>query len=80
MEWSNPIISGKYEYRRFAKSLWLKAFFHDMSGLDGFKNSDEVKLCNTATKYSILSELNSKMKQPNGKFEFILEYPELKKK
>lgn len=77
MEWEKAYKVGKYEYRTFANSLWIKVFFHDMSTLDGFANDSEPMLCDNANKYSIFSELNSKIRKKNGKFEFILEYPEL---
>ena len=77
MRWLETIKVGKYEYRTYSNSLWLKVFFHDMSTFEGFLSEDEVKSCNSAKKYSILSELNSNMKQKNNKFEFLLEYPEL---
>ena len=78
MNWGESFKVGKYEYRKMSGSIWLKVFFHDMSKRVGFKDADEVKLCNSEYKYSILSELSNKMKQANGKFEFLLEYPDLK--
>ena len=77
MEWKETYHEGKYEYRRFEQSIWLKVFFHDMSTFVGFYNEEEVLSCNSATKYSILTELNSSLRQRNGNFEFLLEYPEL---
>ena len=77
MCWGKSIKVGKYEYRTFSGSLWLKVFFHNMSTLCGFTSEEEAKLCNSENKYSILSELNSSLKQGNNKFEFLLEYPEL---
>ena len=74
--WGETSFIGKYELRRFSDSLWLKVFFHNMTNLVGFSDENEAILCNEKDKYSILGELNSSLKQRNGKFEFIIEYPE----
>ena len=77
MKWDGNFSVGKYEYRWFSNSLWLKVFFHDMSTFEGFFSEEEAMSCNNVTKYSILTELNNSMRQNNGNFEFILEYPQL---
>ena len=74
--WGETTFLGKYELRRFSGSLWLKVFFHNMTNLVGFSDEKEAILCNEKDKYSILGELNSSLKQRDGKFEFIIEYPE----
>ena len=76
MKWGSSYRVGKYEYRRYSRSLWLKVFFHNMTTFVGFSSESEAKQCNSVYKYSILSELNGIQKQSNGKYEFILEYPE----
>ena len=76
MKWESTIKSGKYEYRRYSGSLWLKIFYHNMETYEGFYNASEAMQCNSAYKYSILSELNKTLKQKNNKYEFILEYPD----
>ena len=77
MKWEKSFNIGKYEYRIYSRSLWLKLFFHNMTTFVGFSNESEAKQCNSVYKYSILSELNGILKQSNEKYEFILEYPEL---
>ena len=55
---------------------WLKIFYHNSSNGIYFNNLNETLNCNTEFKYSILYKINSSFKI-NGKFEFLLEYPEL---
>ena len=65
-----------YEYKFVFGAWWLKIFYHDISGLVGFKDEVEAKLCNEKTKFSILGEISPIFKQRNKKFEFLMEYPD----
>ena len=69
---------NEYHFKFFKRRLWLNLFSHDcMDGKNNFENKSEALSCNKEGKYSILSELNQSFKI-KGKYEFLLEYPELK--
>jgi hypothetical protein len=57
----------------------FKAFYHNSKGAVLFTNVEEGENFNNEFKYSILNEINSKMKI-NFKFEFLLEYPSIQSK
>ena len=73
----NSYKIGKYEFKNFEERQWLKIFYHNCSKGDFFTSSHVMNV-NTENKFSILYLLNEKMKIDN-KYEFLLEYPELKK-
>ena len=68
---------GKYEFKDFEERQWLKIFYHNCSNGDFFTPSHVMNV-NIENKFSILYALNDKMKI-DDKYEFLLEYPELKK-
>lgn len=59
-------------------SVWLKIFYHNnLGGTVLFSTIDEVKHTNTENKYSLLYMLdNVNYKGSDGKFEFMLTYPD----
>lgn len=59
-------------------SLWLKIFYHNnVGGTVLFTSIAEVKRTNTEHKYSLIYLLdNANYKGSDGKFEFMLTYPE----
>ena len=67
---------GLHQVKYFHGAFWLKIFYHNMSTSVGFFNEEEALLCETSMKYSLLQDLDDTYKI-NGKFEFLLEYPEL---
>jgi hypothetical protein len=64
----------KYVYKVFQSRLWLRIFYHNVTFRDEFSSESEALSSNTATKFSILSEIDGNFKF-EGKFEFLLEYP-----
>lgn len=57
-------------------ATWLKVFYHNSkSGTIVFANDNEVLHCETVDKFSVLEELEN-FRGRDGKFEFLLEYPE----
>ena len=78
MNWGKPGLVGKYEFRSFKGYTWLKVFYHNMTDLVGFNNVEDAFSINEKNKFSILIEINESLKQRNNKYEFIIEYPELK--
>ena len=79
MEWKNIYQSGKYEYRTFDHSRWLKIMYQDVSTQVGFANYEEALSCDKPYKYSIIGEISNNSRLRDRKFEFILEYPLLGK-
>ena len=78
MNWGKPGLVGKYEFRSFKGYMWLKVFYHNITDLVGFNNIEDAFSINEENKFSILIEINESLKQRNNKYEFIIEYPELK--
>ena len=74
---NNSVKVGIYEYISFDNSLWIKIFYHNYYNLEVFDNEDEVLYSTKEHKYSIFREIKENHRI-NGKFEFILYYPELK--
>ena len=72
-------VSGKF-YKLERNAIWLLLFHHDVTIGDFFYSHEEGKRClnYTGGKYSILYTLNKEYRI-NGKFEFLLEYPEINK-
>ena len=72
-------VSGKI-YKLERNSIWLLLFHHDLTIGEYFYSQEEGKRClnYTGGKYSILYTLNKEYRI-NGKFEFLLEYPEINK-
>jgi len=58
------------------EASWMKVFYHDSTGGVFFISEIEVKRSDSTNKYSILEQIDSKYLD-NGKYEFLLEYPEL---
>jgi len=59
-------------------ATWLKVFMHDSSSGQYFLSYSEALNSNGLYKFSILGEIDDKYKN-NGKFEFLLEYPQFNK-
>jgi len=55
---------------------WLKVFYHDSSTGIYFSSLSDALSCNTSYKFSILGSIDGQY-QINGKFEFLLEYPDV---
>lgn len=56
---------------------WLLVFHHNThNNTEWFKDEEEALHCNSKYKYSILDELEY-FRGSDGKFEFLLEYPEI---
>ena len=72
-------VSGKI-YKLERNAIWLLVFHHDVTIGEFFVSQEEGKKCfnYTGGKYSILYSLNNEYRI-NGKFEFLLEYPEKNK-
>ena len=66
---------GRYNYMFFKNRMWLRVFFHNFTGKVMFNSEDEAIFTNSSQKFSILS-LISDVYRINGKYEFILEYPD----
>lgn len=71
---TTKLNDSNYEIAKYDDSLWIKVFSFDQPTSQCFVNEKEAMHTNTQYKYSILSEINSRMKI-NNKFEFIIEYP-----
>jgi len=65
-----------FETKVFNNATWLKIFHHDSSTGQYFNNFSESLNCNSYYKYSIIGKIDQTYRR-NGKFEFLLEYPEL---
>lgn len=78
MDQSSTVYIGKYEIKMDRGVSWLKIFFHNCTGSIWFQNESEALFSNTEQKYSILGLINNEMRI-NGRFEFLLEYPEIGK-
>ena len=65
-----------HEKRSFDGAEWLKVFSHKHVVNDCFANEEEALHCDKENKFSILDEINDKMRI-KGKFEFIIEYPNI---
>lgn len=64
------------EIKYFENAVWAKVFEHNNhAGTVLFTSIDEVKKSNTADKYSRIYLLDY-LKASDGKFEFLLEYPD----
>ena len=59
-------------------ATWLKVFMHDSSSGQYFLSYSEALNSNGLYKFSIMGEIDGKYKN-NGKFEFLLEYPQFNK-
>ena len=71
----NKITNEKYEFISFNGSQWIKIFYHSYVNSESFENETEALSLNTSTKFSIIGEA-TKFKRYNGKYEFILYYPQ----
>ena len=70
---------GKYEIKNYENVQWLKIFHHDCTKREFFqRGSPELLNINTKNRYSLLYIINEKFKI-DGKYEFLLEYPEANK-
>lgn len=57
-------------------ATWLKVFYHNSKfGTVVFASNNEVLHCETVDKFSVLNKLEN-FRGKDGKFEFLLEYPE----
>ena len=66
----------EYEQKQFQGALWLKIFDHNNNaGTVVFANQAEALLSTTEDKFSRLCLL-SNLKSSDGKYEFLLEYPD----
>jgi len=63
-----------YETKDFFDAKWMKVFYHYSGSGVLFSNSSEALNCDQLNKFSVLGGLNGNY-APNGKFEFLLEYP-----
>ena len=72
------VILNSEVFQNYNGSKWVRVFYHyNANGAHGFTNEDEAKHCvSDSYKFSILDEITSGQ-QINGKYEFIIEYPEL---
>ena len=59
-------------------SLWKLLFYHDLNKATYFNNKTDAYECNEEGRYSKLKTLKN-IDKIKGKFEFLLEYPELGK-
>ena len=66
----------QYETKTQYEAIWLKVFDHDSGAGGFFQSKTEALNCSITNRYSILYILDSRFKI-NGKYEFLLEYPEL---
>lgn len=57
-------------------SFWKLLYYHDFSTEGKWSNVQEANHSIKSDKYSILDKLDSRYKI-NGKYEFLLEYPEV---
>ena len=69
-------ICSCYETKYQYECTWLKIFYHKSTGGVFFKNFSQSMFSLDPNLYSIFSFLDDRFKI-NGKFEFLLEYPEL---
>ena len=71
-------MSNNDIYKVKKRALWKLLFYHDVTRSTFFNNVEEGKNWNDykGGKYSILYQLNDNYKI-RGKYEFLLEYPEL---
>jgi hypothetical protein len=68
------LTKNQYEIKTEYGCNWLKVFFHNSTGGIFFKSKEEAKYIISDEKYSILNKINP-MLRINGKYEFLLEYP-----
>ena len=59
-------------------ALWKLIFYHDLNKATFFDKKEDAYECNEEGRYSTLKTLNKQYKI-KGKFEFLIEYPELNK-
>ena len=59
-------------------ALWELIFFHDLNNATYFDKKEDAYECNEEGRYSTLKKLN-KLYKIKGKYEFLIEYPELNK-
>ena len=67
---------NRMEYKFAFSSRWQKLFFHDLKSGLKFNSDEEVLYSIDESRYSILSLLDDNAKCSEGKFEFLLEYPD----
>ena len=60
------------------EALWKLVFYHDLNKATYFSNKEDAKECNEEGRYSTLKSISSIYKI-KGKYEFLLEYPEINK-
>lgn len=59
-------------------ALWQLVFYHDLNKATYFEKKEDAYECNEEGRYSRLNNIN-KLYRINGKYEFLLEYPEINK-
>ena len=64
----------KYQFKIDHGVTWLLVFYHNASNDIIFTSSDEARNCNNEEKFSILNEIDNRMRIDNA-YEFLLEYP-----
>ena len=64
------------EFKYAFSAYWQKLFYHDLSSGLEFNTEDEVLYSLDESRYSMLTLLNNRTKFRDGKFEFLLEYPD----
>ncbi len=69
----------KYQTAYFTDdgAIWVRVLYQNNKNGDGkFTDENEALNCNMSNKYSILAHLEE-FRSTNGKFEFLLQYPEI---
>ena len=68
-----------FQFRVFSDALWIKIFYHDVPKGGNFTNEEEALHSLNPYKFSILKDIENygSLAQYDGKFEFLLEYPNL---
>lgn len=71
-------IYKNHVLKYFNGTYWIKLFYHNSENGDYWtQGSSKLLTCNEINRYSILNELNlHKYEKKEGKFEFLLDYPE----
>lgn len=67
---------GIQEIVKYKSKYWLKVFYDNCTGKSYLDNEAAALFTNGKNKYSVLSQINDAFKV-KGKFEFILEWPDL---
>ena len=67
------------QLKTFNNAIWLKIFYHDIIQGGNFTNEEEALHSLNPYKFSILKDIENygSRAQYDGKFEFLLEYPNL---